>query len=968
MSHNIGRIVHIPPIGIGPNHGNSSRNFLHQQEPGQPTRFVILNFRNANFPANNRLEIDLGYGKDVFTNSNGSNFWTRPINVKAFPDGRIPINYITDGSASGGVELIRFGRAHRIREGDRPCTFTNCDLFLHDTPYTKPIYDTLWIAGANTTTCESDPKWRNFNSLPNGLRKTVGQAVCMIISGHDDHLSTCSGTLIAKDLVFSAGHCFRDLLGRDTASVAFHYETNPDGTRPGSYEPKIFKVVEFVENYYDGNKDYALLRIDISNGDTGITPIPMRTDLPNVGEEVFAIHHPNGAIKKFSPRDSDFLFVSSVDSNRIQVSLDVAGGSSGSGLFDKFGNVVGTLCHGVGLLDYYPTASILNDIGTIPPPPTIDRDVMVVIDRSGSMSQTTALGSSKIDEARDAASLFISMIQESEGHRIGLVSFSNSVTLEHELLPNSSGNVELLIGPSPHSGGKVGAISTGGTTSIGGGIERALTQFSGSASKDEVILLLTDGMENSPPMINDIESSLGNRRLCIVGYGDESNLNGPLLSRLAIFNDGSYTVAQNELALKKFFAACFGDIFESGFLMDPEFELPKNVKKAEPLPFVVCGEDTITIVLGWDKHESSLSFEVISPLGVKIPFNDSNVQFGRGRTWLFLRINLPINGEQDGNWNINVFRPSRGEFPPPEIDLKYFINVIAKGGPSLKLMNDRRRYFTGDTYNPLVNLYAPNGNAPSHAHVELTVKRPIQSLGNILKESELAEISQVAGDTVSSVYSTLGKLKSQNNGRIVQYENVPLELFDDGAHGDGAMEADGIFGYPLNDFFNAEGLYTFHAKAKYGHDCIATRELVWSIFVDTNVDEKETEVKSVLNGEDDSGNQNWTITITPKDKYGNYLGPGRIESLGLSGAYGTEISPSGVKDNGNGSYTVDVTLNPNLADEPGIVVNQPDNKPAVFCKPKETITTKPKIPYWWWLIVLILIIIIVMLLVFIFIN
>ena len=49
---------------------------------------------------------------------------------------------------------------------------------------------------------------------------------------------------------------------------------------------------------------------------------------------------------------------------------------------------------------------------------------MIVFDRSGSMSLDAGTGKTKIEEARDAASLFIQLVRASTGNRVGLVSFS----------------------------------------------------------------------------------------------------------------------------------------------------------------------------------------------------------------------------------------------------------------------------------------------------------------------------------------------------------------------------------------------------------------------------------------------------------------------------------------------------------------------------------------------------------------
>ncbi len=793
----------------------------------------------------------------------------------------------------------------------------------------------------------------------------------MLITAHGSYLSTCSATLIGPDLVFSAGHCFSispgpsplDSIAAASGSVVFDYRTNADGTRPGGYAPKIFKIIDVVEYGYDMGKDYIILRIDISGGGVGIPPLPLRTDLPAVDEEVFVVHHPNGAVKKFSPLNAPsgagYLRVISRTSTRITVELDVAGGSSGSGLYDRFGNVIGTLSSGTCTSDlgYYPTAQMLRDIGTVPPPVSVPRDVMIVLDRSGSMSERTYTGDVKIEEARDAASLFVHMVRQGEGHKIGLVTFSHSVTKDFDLLANTDTNVEDLVGPPPYSGGIVGGITPGGSTSIGGGLSLALDQFSGAAGRDEVILLLTDGMENTPPMIDEVDHRIGDRRLCIVGYGNETNLNGPILASLAILNDGSYTVASDELSLKKFFASCFGEIFDEPFSTDPEFFLPASVNAAEPMPFLVCGEETITIVLGWDTKDASLLFNVAAPDGSLVDFGHAVVR--AGRTWRFARINLPYNGQRDGTWTVNVFRPGGGEFPPPGVDMRYFVDVVAKGGPALKRIPNPKRFYTGDTINPLVRLSYPTGTSPEHAHTKVTVTRPTESTGNILAKSGLDRPVPSGGDTMDPIYATLTRLASGSGAPLITYETQTFDLFDDGAHDDGAMEEDGIFGNPLHDLLKHEGVYRFHAQSTFGHDCQASREVVWSVYVATKVDENNTDISSTVIGDTPSGKQQVKFTIIPKDRYGNFVGPGKSDSLSFTPVAGSTIV-GGTKDNGDGSYSVEVEFDPTAADEPGIVVNQPDTPPSVFCRP----AGKSKIPLWIWILIAILVLIILWLLFF----
>jgi hypothetical protein len=90
----------------------------------------------------------------------------------------------------------------------------------------------------------------------------------------------------------------------------------------------------------------------------------------------------------------------------------------------------------------------------------------------------------------------------------------------------------------------------------------------------KTILLMTDGLENTPPMVADVNPALSGVDLSVIGFGTESSLDGLLLDRLAQLHGGDYTRAGTGLQLKKFFVLAFGNIFEAGTLSDPEYDLP----------------------------------------------------------------------------------------------------------------------------------------------------------------------------------------------------------------------------------------------------------------------------------------------------------------------------------------------------------------------------------------------------------
>ena len=120
MSHVTGSVQTVSPVAkigpdFGPATGPSNTWTLNFNPPPSPapggTKLLILHFTGAILPAANRLEVDLGYDTDIFTSADGTDFWTRPINIYAL-GGPVPIRYITNGAATGGVQprwVIRDG-------------------------------------------------------------------------------------------------------------------------------------------------------------------------------------------------------------------------------------------------------------------------------------------------------------------------------------------------------------------------------------------------------------------------------------------------------------------------------------------------------------------------------------------------------------------------------------------------------------------------------------------------------------------------------------------------------------------------------------------------------------------------------------------------------------------------------------------------------------------------------------------
>jgi len=921
MTHVLGRRI---PDGRTFNQVNGL-NLIPGPGPNGPARFVILHFGDVVLNGGAKLTVDLGYGTDIFNSSSGSNFWSRPIDTSV---GTIPIK-ISGGT--GSARLIEFGSGEpSIPPGQTPGnpegSLTNPDVFLQTNPYQEPIYETR-------LKCNGSFDWRNAAcslspTIPDGVKDRVKAASGIIVEVHGNHVSSCSGTLIGSDLFVTARHCLEDPLHEDmrSASVTFDYATACDGGRPTGHVTRFFKVIEEVVSGspptgFDPpvSTDWVVLRLDAAPGDLP-PPLPLRNAALMVGETIFTMHHPNGAVKKTQAGIYDGGDISG---------FDYAGGSSGSGLFDINGSLVGgPLSKGFGCgVSYAPVAPIKAAL-TTPPAPPKPLDVFIVFDRSGSMTDSAPpIGRSKLDEAQDAASLFVQLVREGQGDRLGLVTFSSTASFDAGLAPAATAK-PALVGAAPFTAGKIGAITAGGATSIGAGMGIAILGYGGSSGNDRAMLLLTDGLQNTDPMIEDIEGSLGAIKLNAIGFGSDADINGPLLNRVARDHGGHFTRALDGLALRKFFGISFGNIFESGALNDPDFVLKANKNESEPHRFDVCGEERITVIIGWDDPTVALRAQIRTPSGAVV--SERRIRPVRGQTWVFWRIPLPYAGERDGTWEFVVQRPgTKIDVSPTPKDIRYFALVVCSGGPKLNSLINRTRVYTGDPIDPLVGLHYPDRTTPHDAKVELTIVAPSIALGQLAMDAGLSS-PVTMGDTVDAFHATLQAVARRAGGVLpVGSSTITVPLFDDAAHGDGAMEPDGIFNNRLKDLTRVEGTYQFRAVATYGEGCRATREAHWSVHVEPAIDPDRTDVK-LVDILDNPDGRHGTLVITPRDPYGNPLGPGRPGVFTVAPLPGVK-GPGKIKDRGDGSYGIDIVWDPTKT--PGVWVQQPDRDPVPVTPP-----------------------------------
>ncbi|MBH47438.1 MAG: peptidase [Halobacteriovorax sp.] len=157
-------------------------------------------------------------------------------------------------------------------------------------------------------------------------------------------IARCSGFLIAKDLLVTAGHCVRSQEECEKYSWVFDYREGEvdDGKLPSS---SVYNCKKIINQALDpiSDADYALIKLDRKVKDR--KPLKFRKKgSPEVGDELVVIGHPSGLTTKVS--DGAKVIANDAD-QYILTDLDTYGGNSGSAVFNTSkGTIEGILVRG----------------------------------------------------------------------------------------------------------------------------------------------------------------------------------------------------------------------------------------------------------------------------------------------------------------------------------------------------------------------------------------------------------------------------------------------------------------------------------------------------------------------------------------------------------------------------------------------------------------------------------------------
>lgn len=150
--------------------------------------------------------------------------------------------------------------------------------------------------------------------------------------------ANCSGFLVDKDKIVTAGHCIRSQSDCESNTWVFDFKVDHEFQSEVIVDKKsVYKCKKIISQSLDSatKDDYAL--IQLKKVVEGKEPLAFRTSgKPKVGDELVVIGHPTGLPTKIT----DGAQIRSVNDVYFVANLDTYGGNSGSAVFNATTGVV----------------------------------------------------------------------------------------------------------------------------------------------------------------------------------------------------------------------------------------------------------------------------------------------------------------------------------------------------------------------------------------------------------------------------------------------------------------------------------------------------------------------------------------------------------------------------------------------------------------------------------------------------
>ncbi len=410
-------------------------------------------------------------------------------------------------------------------------------------------------------------------------------------------------------------------------------------------------------------------------------------------------------------------------------------------------------------------------------------DTVLVLDRSGSMSETAGVRR-KIDAMRDAADLYTHLLRRDigatgTGDKIGYVKYNhtNSIYLSLDFVddPVAVGShvadAEDKLSNAALS--DAARLQPTGATGIGGAMQTAAGMYTVPAGdRKHVMVVLTDGIENRTPYINTVIGPIqaANPDLSMYSVGVGSNIEPTKLQAITNIGNGYHQVSDDLSGvsifdLETFYFKIFSNATGMDLVVDPTFAVP--VLGNQPIVVDtarITSSDRRAIFLTLDTPalRKLYDLELVAPngdiIGPGATVAGVGVQYTARNTYRIIKVVLPdaaANSDFVGDWKLRL-TPKGGSDPEP-------VKALLTTGPS--------------AFDPSAQI-VPIGFATA---VASNFRMRIEVLPSGYLPG--ADVLLTASLTDRGWPATSGRVSvdvTRPDGRVI--ENI--QLVDDGTHGD----------------------------------------------------------------------------------------------------------------------------------------------------------------------------------------
>jgi hypothetical protein len=552
-------------------------------------------------------------------------------------------------------------------------------------------------------------------------------------------------------------------------------------------------------------------------------------------------------------------------------------------------------------------------------------DVMLVLDKSGSIADLPPdpPAGSTVTKAmilRSAAKAFVGHWQQLDqptmdgadwaGDRIGVVFFDDTVSAH--VLPGGDPPAGVFVPRAAGTAwnaviGDINTLAPAGSTSIGGGINEGMKQWKADQKNDVSIILITDGMQNAAPLIAPtgsgflglvpvagLDQELRRRFIPIytIAFGLPATVDATLLTNVAFETAGRSYMSVDATTIYDTLATTLVSVLKgntaSMALRKLDTLVGTGPTQAEPVLVDKSARRVVYSVQWAPDDRDILDLEVFAPGAASPSTPTSSKKLAQASIQTF-----DIKPADIGTWKVRVKRNVKLARAVP-----YTLNAfILERDLDYRLSFDKP-HGTGDTIQLRARLSydgKPLTGLPADA-IRVRILRPDKALGSILHDAKPTgrAPAQPPGDVRPAYAQKIARLGGKLLDQILPKPVATITLKEDQR---------GVY---LGEFkgTTTPGAYAFEATLDWddtrtGH---VRRVERFEEEVKVNVDASKTDVKSTR-----IDARTVAISVTPRDQFGNFLGPGYASLIKATVRNGGVLAegPPADKDQ-TGTYVITV--------------------------------------------------------------